>query len=142
MPTEAGSSANTSVRSPTGQFYSVAFEMKLDKIDWGKSDKVHFKRASAALEEALRSDPAFAAFMEELIPGVRASVSDLGGGRRTPDGWIWHHDIREGIMQLVPADQHAPGSVFWATLHPGGKGGYPIWAVPAGAPLRKKKKQR
>jgi hypothetical protein len=39
-----------------------------------------------------------------------------------------------GVMQLVPRDQHAPGSIFQGAFHPNGQGGYAEWAVPAGAP--------
>jgi hypothetical protein len=123
---------NAAVRTPTGEFYSVAFEMKLERRDWGKRHKVHVRRASVALEAALKSDAAFAALMEKLIPGLLNSVST----RRTPGGWIWHHDVRKGTMQLVPEPQHKHPD-FQATLHPDGKGGYATWARAAGAPTRK-----
>lgn len=44
-------------------------------------------------------------------------------------GWVWHHDIEPGVMQLVPKSQHPniPGGIFWDTLHPGGQGGFSIW---------------
>lgn len=121
--------------TPRGDTYSVAFEMQLDRSVWGRSDSVHFNRANAALDAAIQSDPVFAAQMDALIPGVRGSVSRVGG-RATPGGWVWHHSPEPGIMQLVPVDQHTPGSIFWKTLHPNGEGGYAIWARPAGAPPR------
>ncbi|MGO9313235.1 MAG: HNH endonuclease [Syntrophobacteraceae bacterium] len=52
----------------------------------------------------------------------------------TPSDWIWHHANETGVMQLVPEAQHTPGSAYWSTLHPSGRGGYSIWAIPAGAP--------
>jgi len=126
MPTIAG---------PTGKAYSVAFETKLDASVWGKSDSVHFNRANAALDDALRSDPVWAAQMEEMIPGVQGSVAKAGG-RATPEGWVWHHDVEPGTMQLSPTNQHWDPK-FWNTFHPDNKGGYAIWARPAGAPPRK-----
>jgi RHS repeat-associated protein len=119
--------------SPTGKFYSVAFEMKIEVSVFGRARGVHFNRANAALDAALKSDASFAAQMEELIPGVKDAVSKVGG-RETPADWIWHHESEGGLMRLVPEEQHTPGSMFWETLHPGGKGGYSIWAIPAGAP--------
>jgi hypothetical protein len=124
---------------PTGAQYSVGFEMQLDVGDFGRRREVHFNRANEALDNAIRSDPAFAARMEEMIPGVGDMVSSVGG-RTKPAGWTWHHaessttDDRLGVMQLVPELQHAPGSIFQGALHPNGAGGYAEWAVPNGAP--------
>jgi hypothetical protein len=118
-----------------GSYYSVAYEMKLDASDYGRSRSVHFNRANAALDQALNSDPELAAQMETMIPGIRDSVSSTGG-RVTPDGWVWHHSPDSGIMQLVPQTEHTPGSIYWMTLHPNNRGGYAIWAVPAGAPRK------
>jgi hypothetical protein len=122
---------------PDGRFYSVAFETKLDPSVFGKSDKVHFNRANAALDDALQLDVNFASLMDDLCPGVGGRVSSVGG-RQNPSGYIWHHDDAPGVMQLVPDWQHTPGSIFWRVLHPspGAAGGYYIWALPAGAPKR------
>ena len=121
--------------------YSVAFETKLNKTDFGKSRDVHFNRANAALDKALKSDAEFARTMETLIPGVHSSVSSVGG-RATPKGWTWEHAStstasgQQGVMRLVPTSQHTPGSPFWRVLHPdqGARGGYSEWAIPNGAP--------
>ena len=125
--------AAENVAAPTGRFYSAAFETTLDASVLGKSRSIHFNRANAALDSALSSDAAFASRMEGLIPGVRDAVSKVGG-RQTPGGWIWHHEQATGVMRLVPEVQHTPGSMFWGTLHPGGRGGYSIWGIPNGAP--------
>jgi hypothetical protein len=124
------------VNAPNGNSYSVAFQTQLNSADLGRSRPVHFNRANAALDSALRADPQFAAQMDQLIPGVQASVSSVGG-RATPSGWVWHHAESPGAMQLVPQAQHTPGSIFWNTLHAGGQGGYSLWAIPAGAPANR-----
>ncbi len=46
---------------------------------------------------------------------------------RSPKNWVWHHDVGQGILQLVPKPQHTTGSIFWKTLHPDGVGGMHIW---------------
>jgi len=132
--------ANAVSRIPANpSAYSVAYEMQLSSGVLGRSRSVHFNRANEALDDALRSDPAFAGAMEQMIPGVGSAVSRTGG-RSTPDGWIWHHvhssqaGGQAGVMRLVPDTQHAPGSAFWSVLHPGGVGGYSEWAIPRGAP--------
>ena len=117
---EAGSASPTSNGpfvatefAPSGSQYSVAFEMDLKPVDFGRGREVHFNRANRALDDAFAADPSFAASMEEMIPGVRDAVSATGG-RSTPTGWTWHHAPtqtagRPGVMQLVPTPQHAPG---------------------------------
>ncbi|MEM1052705.1 MAG: HNH endonuclease [Pseudomonadota bacterium] len=120
---------------PTGKQYSVAFEVKLDRNVWGRSDKVHFNRANAALDDALRSDKVFASRMESLMPGVQNSVA-RSGGRQNPAGWTWHHGSEPGSMQLVPTLQHT-NPLFGDAFHPNGVGGYSLWAIPAGAPKRR-----
>jgi len=119
---------------PDGSFYSVAHEMELDPKDWARSRDVHFNRANASLDEAMRADPHYAAWLEEQSEGIGDLVAKKGG-RENPnaDDFIWHHahpdtvDGRYGVMQLVPTYQHSPGSDFWSTLHPGNKGGFAIW---------------
>jgi hypothetical protein len=121
--------------------YSVAFETKLDVADFGRSRDVHFNRANAALDAALKADTEYAVLMESLIPNVESSVSSIGG-RATPTGWTWEHASSStaggqlGVMRLVPTSQHTPGSAFWRVLHPnrGAAGGYSEWAIPNGAP--------
>jgi hypothetical protein len=112
---------------PTGEFYTVVFEMRLPRRLRRKTRTVHFHRANAALDAALRSDPALAALMEELIPGLRASLAKTKG-RRLPQDWVWHHGIEPGTMQLTLVSQHAD-SKFREAFHPKGKGGYAIWGA-------------
>ncbi|MFI0263808.1 RHS repeat-associated core domain-containing protein [Streptomyces sp. NPDC017056] len=125
------------------QAYSVAFEMTLDAVDFGRSRGTHFRRANTALDAALQSDAGFAQSMEQMIPGIGRAVSSQGG-RRTPAGWTWQHEPasnaggRQGVMRLVPRSQHDPGSLWQHLLHPGGSGGYSEWAVPNGAPRNRR----
>ncbi len=68
----------------------------------------------------------FSQMMQRL--GVNLERTSTGLAPRIPPaGWTWHHAKETGVMQLVPRNQHTPGSVFWDTMHPGGKGGYSIW---------------
>jgi hypothetical protein len=138
---EIGKVANKAVVPQNSTAYSVAFETKLNPADFGESRSVHFNRANAALDSALQFDAQFAKMMEELIPGLRPSVSSVGG-RATPTGWTWEHASsstafgQQGVMRLVPTAQHTPGSSWWRVIHPdgGASGGYSEWAIPAGAP--------
>jgi len=115
--------------------YSVAAEVKLPVAAWGRSAAVHERLANSILHDQLLADPELRTVLEELIPGVTEDVSSVGGAT-TPSGWIWHHAQDSGVMQLVPAEQHTPGSSFWGALHPGGYGGYASWARAFGAPPR------
>ncbi|AYM96376.1 hypothetical protein EAG14_10185 [Acidovorax sp. 1608163] len=116
--------------------YSVAYEMKLNPQDYGKSAATHNKRAAESLRASLAQDPEQAAMMEAL--GVKL------GTKSTPQGWTWEHASssaaagQTGVMRLVPRNQHTPGSDWWRVIHPdpGAAGGYAEWARPAGAPKR------
>jgi A nuclease of the HNH/ENDO VII superfamily with conserved WHH len=72
------------------------------------------------------SDAAFSSSMSEL--GISIPTSPAGSIMgRSPSGWVWHHGVENGSMQLVPQIQHTNGSIFWGTMHPGGAGGMAIW---------------
>ena len=131
---KANHSSQGTLATPSGKFYSVLFEVKLPESAWGASRYTHFKLANEAFAEALKQDPEFNQLVEQLIPRAIDQV-ERAGGRGAPEGWVWHHHAsREGVMQLVPEQQHTPGSIFWETMHPDNKGGYSNWAIPAGAP--------
>jgi RHS repeat-associated protein len=125
--------AQTPSRPPAA--YSVAMEVQLAPNQMGLSDGKHFNIANMALNQVRATNTIFA----ENVP----APARWG---RAPNGWVWHHARtdqtggRAGVMQLVPSDQHSSGSDWWRIFHPlpGGWGGYHEWAVPAGAPPRKR----
>jgi len=112
---------------PNGSAYSVAFETRLSPASYpGLSRTAHFQEANGALLGAMEGDAQFAQIMQQ--GGVNLQRTATGLAPRTPPpGWTWHHAPESGVMQLVPRTQHAPGSIFQNTLHPGGQGGYSIW---------------
>lgn len=125
--TNESSEANTEpARSdPNGKFYSVAFEMTLKNTSYpGVSRYLHFKEANVALDAAMSSNPLLND-MGIVVPKT-ASGSIIG---QAPRGWVWHHGVERGVMQLVPKSQHpnVPGGIFWETMHPGRVGGFSIW---------------
>jgi hypothetical protein len=90
----------------------------------GVSRYLHFKEANKALQAAMKSNP--------LLKKLGISVPKSASGKiigKSPTGWVWHHDVKRGVMHLVPKSQHPniPGGIFWGTMHPGGVGGYSIW---------------
>jgi RHS repeat-associated protein len=115
------------VPGPRGDASSVAFETELDANSYpGVSRAAHFQEANENLLQAMESDPQFAQTMQDT--GVKLQRTPTGlAPRRPPAGWTWHHADEPGVMQLVPREQHTPGSIFWSILHPGNKGGYAIW---------------
>ena len=125
--TEVKGFSGESVAGPSGDFYSVAFEMKLSPTSYpGISRAAHFQEANGALLSAMEADGSFAMIMEDL--GVSPTRTSTGLAPRTsPAGWTWHHSTESGVMQLVPRSQHAPGSIFQPALHPNGVGGFSIW---------------
>jgi hypothetical protein len=121
---------------PDGRAYSVAFSMQLANDDVAAREKVHFNRGNAALDAAMNADPEFRAMMEQFSQGVSERVSSVGG-RQNPEGWTWHHAQDYGMLELVRTVDHT-ASMYQDAFHPGGTGGYADWAVPAGAPPRRR----
>ncbi|WP_250255443.1 DUF6443 domain-containing protein [Chryseobacterium sp. Marseille-Q3244] len=110
-------------KEATGAYYSVAYEMKLaDNLYPGVGSYTHFKTANTALSQAMAKDAKFAAGITDLGITIPKSVTGNIGGT-SPKNWVWHHDVGQGVMQLVPKAQHTNGSIFWKTMHPNGKGG-------------------
>ncbi|MBS0027278.1 DUF6443 domain-containing protein [Chitinophaga sp. 22321] len=114
---------------PNGKFYSVAFEAELpSNLYPGHRRGVHFQASNKVLDDAMKSDAAFAKIMEDL--GVEIPRSNKGTILgEAPKGWVWHHHLEPGKMHLVPKSQHPnnPGGIFWRTMHPNWKGGMSLW---------------
>ncbi len=113
--------------------YSVAYEAKLPKDKYpGVSAAKHNQEANRQLHEQFVKDPKFAEGMEKLYPGITEGVKPGKRGaypRKPPTKDVtWHHEPnREGVMQLMPIEQHvAPGKIQ-SVLHPNGKGGMQNW---------------
>lgn len=113
----------TSASAPTGQYYSVAYEMTLSKKLYpGVNASRHFTAANKAMLSTLNASTRKSL---NIVMKTRSNGSVVMN--KSPHNWVWHHDVGNGVMQLVPKPQHTPGSIFWNTLHPGGKGGMAIW---------------
>jgi RHS repeat-associated protein len=130
VPIAAGTRMITpaaTVSRPTGAFYSVAYEMRLSPGAYPSLSRgAHFQMANEALLTAMKGDVCVANAMRQL--GISLERTPMGlAPRRPPVGWTWHHGTQPGIMQLTPRAQHTTGSIWWDTLHPGGRGGYSIW---------------
>jgi len=76
--------------------------------------------------ETINSDKNFANLMKQLDVVVPTSVRGKATAGKIP-GYVWHHSVEKGVMQLVPQAQHTTGSTFWKVLHPTGKGGMSLW---------------
>lgn len=110
-----------------GDFYSVAAEARLSSTSFpGVSRARHFQEANQSLLLRMEADPSFAQSVRDLGINLQPTPTGLAP-RQPPAGWSWHHAQEPGVMQLVPRPQHTPGSIFWNTLHPDGKGGWAIW---------------
>ena len=116
------------INLPSGNYYSVGYEMQLKSSSFLNTRYMHFKEANIALEGAMTSNPA-------VLQGLRIKIPRFPSGAirgKSPEGWVWHHhSSRPGVMQLVPKFQHPniPGGKFWDVMHTGSgrSGGYAIW---------------
>lgn len=127
------SGAGSSTRNSESGIYSVAYEAQLpDDMYPGVSAPRHFQEANRQLHEQFQKDPVFAQQMEQLYPGINEGVQPGARGaypRKPPTQDVtWHHEAnREGVMQLVPREQHrAPGNIQ-SVLHPNNRGGMENW---------------
>lgn len=106
--------------------YSPAYEIKLAKTAYpGGGRGQHFQEANESLLRAMENDSAFAEQLNKL--GIKPERTPTGiAPRRLPDRCIWHHEIEEGTMRLVPRSQYTPGSGYWKIFHLDGYGGYAV----------------
>jgi hypothetical protein len=127
-PSPPAPGAPASAKSaPTGQSYSVAFQTELKPTSYpGLSRAAHFQESNEALLQAMETNPNLAKIMNDLGINLERTPKGLAP-RQSPPGWTWHHANEPGIMQLVPREQHAPGSIWQDAFHPDGQGGYSIW---------------
>lgn len=114
--------------------YEVGYEVRLQQgVDYPNvSDARHFQEANKQLHDAFTVDPEFARNMDAVYPGIVDGVKPGSKGafpRRAPTADVtWHHNpFEEGLLQLVPRDQHGASGFIQSILHPGGQGGMQIW---------------
>ncbi|MGG1534171.1 MULTISPECIES: HNH endonuclease [Brevibacillus] len=89
------------------EFPSV-FEMKLDESLYLESDAKQFRRATEALREEIAKNPELRSkFSDQQIEQIHAG--------RVPEGYVWHHSERPGVLQLVDREFHEE------TRHTGGR---------------------
>ena len=124
---------NSSKWSSDKGIYSVAYEVNLPKDMYPNvSSPRHFQNANEQLYNAFQKDSKFAQQMEELYPGINKGVQPGSRGkfsRNAPTKEVtWHHHAdREGVLQLVPRNQHQAKGPIQQILHPGGRGGMENW---------------
>lgn len=92
------------------------YEVKLDQKLLKESRETHFKYCNEELCEAIKRNPKLKTKftteqLEELEKGITSGA---------PAGLTWHHNEKEGILQLVDAETHAKV---------GHTGGYATWGA-------------
>jgi hypothetical protein len=115
-----------SANAPTGKYYSVWFETKLSPASYRASRNAHSQEANENLLQRMEGDADHARIMQDAGIDLRRTPTGLAP-RTPPAGFTWHHAEEPGVMQLVPEQQHDPGSMFQRILHPNGRGGYSKW---------------
>ncbi|MDR0883221.1 MAG: HNH endonuclease [Oscillospiraceae bacterium] len=87
------------------------YDAQLPENLYQETDKKQFDECNSQLKEAVTEDPELAAKFDET------QLEQIENGE-TPDGYVWHHDVKPGKMQLVDEETHIK------TGHTGGKS---IW---------------
>jgi hypothetical protein len=120
-------SGELSANAPTGNFYSVLYEAKLKPTSYpGLRRPAHNQEGNENLLQDMEGDDAFARGMQNQNVVLQRTPTGLAP-RTPPAGFSWHHGEEPGVMQLVPRQQHDPGSIFQGVLHPDGGGGFSKW---------------
>jgi HNH/ENDO VII superfamily nuclease len=116
-----------SANAPTGNFYSVLYETKLKPTSYpGRLRPAHNQEGNENLLQEMEGDDAFARGVQNQSVILRRTPTGLEP-QTPPAGFSWHHAKEPGVLQLVPREQHDPGSIFQGVLHPDGRGGYSKW---------------
>ncbi len=92
--------------------FPCKFEIQLPRELFKADDNTVFKYCTKRLQAAIEQDPELAnQFTSQQLDQIKTGAPRISG-------LTWHHDLRCGIMQLVPTDQHSQ------YRHTGGKS---IW---------------
>jgi hypothetical protein len=86
----------------------------------------HNQEGNENLLQEMEGDDAYARGMQNEGVDLRRTPTGLAP-RTPPAGFSWHHGKEPGVLELVPIEQHEPGSIFQGVLHPDGRGGYFKW---------------
>ena len=120
-------------RPADSPYYTTIYEVQLPKGAFpGVKDTTHFRISNEALNKQMASNPAFAAQLEAMYPGITKGVapnpvSGLSPAKAPTTTTTWHHGVRPGQMELVPRAQHAAPGPVQRSLHPNGRGGMNRW---------------
>ena len=91
--------------------FDSKFDAKLPDDAIEKTDSTQFKICNTELKEAVEKDEKLKSqFTNEQLKQIKSGD--------TPDGYVWHHDVEVGKMQLVDSETHQK------TGHTGGRS---IW---------------
>ena len=91
--------------------FKSKFDCQLQPEFYKSSESVHFRQANEALKEKVAKDKLFAAkFNKQQLEDIKAG--------RNPNGYTWHHNEKEGLLQLVntkkhDAAKHTGGMSIW-----------------------------
>lgn len=127
--------------------YSCYFEIQLEPSNFGKKRQIHNKICNQLLLEQLIELNKEGIQLYEVASNEKLIAKIISSPEKAPHKSLtWEHCStstviggREGVMRLVPKEQHNARSEYWRTIHPDYKnrGGYHEWAVPNGAPVDK-----
>ena len=115
--------------------YLVVYEANLPEDMYPDvSSPRHFQEANKQLYETFQKDSQFARQMEEIYPGINKGVKPGARGafsRNAPTKEVtWHHHAnREGVLQLVPRNQHKEAGLIQKILNLNGRGGMKNWGA-------------
>ncbi len=110
------------IELPNGEYvegvfpiFKSLFDAKIPEDLYLQSDKEQFKECNRQLLKTIENDPGLKEkFSKEQLDQIRDGVYD----GTAPDGYVWHHDVEAGKLQLVDFETHS---------HTGHTGGRSLW---------------
>ena len=95
--------------------FDSGFDARISNNLLTSSNRIQFKECNSQLLNAMEKDPALASkFSPQQIEQIREGVLDGSA----PDGFVWHHNEEEGLIQLVDravheVTGHTAGRAIW-----------------------------
>lgn len=95
--------------------FPAEFSTELPQNLWKETDREQFKFCNGKLYERIKEDPEL---VGKFSPDQLRQIEEGITSGKAPENYLWHHDVKVGVMQLVDKDlhedsRHTGGRTLW-----------------------------